>query len=257
MNYISKEDLQELVNTSGSRRECLRKLGIHEKSSSSYKFIKYYLDLYNISITHFTEFDPSKRQIKTTIPLVDILSGSHPFIQISRLKKRLIKENIFDHRCSMCNLTEWNNLPIPLDLDHINGIPTDHRIENLRLLCRNCHAQTSNFCGMNKKKKIKPLKENKIYSHKSGALSQKIKDDIELVNSCDIDFKKFGWVTKLAILLNKHPQKINKWLKKYMPEILDTAFQKSSKNLAASLGVEPSMAIKPVESKATPSAVWV
>jgi hypothetical protein len=228
MNYISKEDLQELVNTSRSRRECLKKLGIHDRSTSSYKFINYYLEIYGISIEQFTEFNPAKRQITTPIPLANILAGGHPFMGSAKIKKRLIKENIFEHRCVICNLSEWNNLPIPLDLDHINGIPTDHRIENLRLLCRNCHAQTSNFCGSNIKKKIKPLKQYKIYSHKHGILTQKIKDDIELVKSCDIDFKKFGWVTKLATLLNKHPQKINKWLKKYMPEILEGSFSRKS-----------------------------
>lgn len=44
----------------------------------------------------------------------------------------------------------WNGMPIPLELDHINGINTDHRLENLQILCPNCHAQTSNYRGRNK-----------------------------------------------------------------------------------------------------------
>ena len=43
-----------------------------------------------------------------------------------------------------------------LQLDHINGINTDHRLENLRLLCPNCHSQTPTYCGVNVKKKMVP-----------------------------------------------------------------------------------------------------
>jgi len=47
----------------------------------------------------------------------------------------------------MCGLTEWNNKPISLELDHINGINNDNRLENLRIICPNCHAQTPTYRG--------------------------------------------------------------------------------------------------------------
>jgi 5-methylcytosine-specific restriction endonuclease McrA len=65
------------------------------------------------------------------------------------LKKRLIREGIKEAKCECCGLTEWNGQPIPLELDHINGRRDDNRLENLQLLCPNCHAQTPTYRGRN------------------------------------------------------------------------------------------------------------
>lgn len=59
------------------------------------------------------------------------------------IKARLIREN--GHVCSSCNLSEWMGLPIPLELDHIDGNNTNNVESNLRILCCNCHAQTPTF----------------------------------------------------------------------------------------------------------------
>ena len=66
-----------------------------------------------------------------------------------KLKAVLIREGILELKCNICNLTEWCGKPAPLQLDHKNGINTDNRLKNLRLLCANCHAQTDTFCGKN------------------------------------------------------------------------------------------------------------
>lgn len=58
----------------------------------------------------------------------------------------------FEHKCDNCGRIEWLEKPIPLELDHINGDKHNHRKENLRLLCPNCHAQTDTYCGKNKGK---------------------------------------------------------------------------------------------------------
>jgi 5-methylcytosine-specific restriction endonuclease McrA len=72
----------------------------------------------------------------------------------THLKKRIIKENILPYICSECGLKDmWNNKPIVLHLDHINGINNDNRIENLRFLCPNCHSQQPTYSrGQGKKK---------------------------------------------------------------------------------------------------------
>ena len=82
--------------------------------------------------------------------LLDILDGKHPQYQSNKLKIRLIKEDVLENVCSICLIESWNNKPLVLQLDHINGISNDHRLSNLRLLCPNCHSQTDTYCGKNK-----------------------------------------------------------------------------------------------------------
>jgi len=84
------------------------------------------------------------------ILLDDILSGKYPQYQSNKLRIRLIKENILAAECSNCQLSLWLGLPIPLELDHINGDTYDHVRTNLRLLCPNCHALTDTYRGKNK-----------------------------------------------------------------------------------------------------------
>jgi Zn finger protein HypA/HybF involved in hydrogenase expression len=55
------------------------------------------------------------------------------------------------HRCECCNNIEWCEKPIPLEVDHISGDSTDNSLENLRLLCPNCHSQTPTYKSKNRK----------------------------------------------------------------------------------------------------------
>ena len=72
----------------------------------------------------------------------------------TNLKPRLISENILEYKCIECgNTGEWNGKPITLQLDHVNGVYNDNRVENLRFLCPNCHSQTDTFRSKNKSKK--------------------------------------------------------------------------------------------------------
>ena len=66
------------------------------------------------------------------------------------IKLTIIRDNLIPYKCAHCNISDsWNNKPITLQLDHINGINNDNRLENLRFLCPNCHSQTETFCGGN------------------------------------------------------------------------------------------------------------
>ena len=105
----------------------------------------------NLDTSHFTgkgwnvglKFKPKEAR-----PLSEILVESSNY-QSHKLAQRLIKEGVKEYRCERCKRTEWENVPIPLELHHINGNRTDNRISNLQLLCSNCHALTDNYRGRN------------------------------------------------------------------------------------------------------------
>ena len=81
------------------------------------------------------------------IPLKEILEGRQPQYQTYKLKRRLIEEHILEDKCSICG---WDKKPegsdfSPCELDHIDGNPTNHELENLRILCPNCHSLTETY----------------------------------------------------------------------------------------------------------------
>lgn len=87
------------------------------------------------------------------IPLSDVLVERSTYGDRSRLKRRLLREGLLAPTCAECGLADWRGRPLSLQLDHINGVGDDHRIENLRLLCPNCHSQTSTYCGRNMRRR--------------------------------------------------------------------------------------------------------
>ena len=65
------------------------------------------------------------------------------------LKRRLIRMGLKEERCEICGISDWLDAPLSLALHHVNGDGKDNRLENLQLLCPNCHSQTDNFAGRN------------------------------------------------------------------------------------------------------------
>ena len=71
-------------------------------------------------------------------------------MNLTRLKIRILNNKLLEYKCAICgNLGVWNDQKLSLQLDHINGIHTDNRIDNLRFLCPNCHSQTDTFSKRN------------------------------------------------------------------------------------------------------------
>jgi HNH endonuclease len=63
------------------------------------------------------------------------------------VKRRLLEAGILENVCDECGISDWRGKPLSIQLDHRNGIRDDHRLENLRMLCPNCHSQTETFAG--------------------------------------------------------------------------------------------------------------
>tara|TARA_B110000908_G_scaffold157354_1_gene197422 strand:+ start:402 stop:815 length:414 start_codon:yes stop_codon:yes gene_type:complete len=136
-------NIEEAIKSSSSMREAALKL---EMPFSTFK--RKAGDLYKPNQGAKGSSKPSKKKI----PLEEILEGKHPQYQSNKLRTRLIEEGYKSKRCQCCGNTQWLGKPISLEVDHINGISTDHRIENLKILCPNCHAQTDTYRGKNIKK---------------------------------------------------------------------------------------------------------
>ncbi len=84
----------------------------------------------------------------TVKPIAQVLaSGSSRWLK----KKKLIREGFIPYQCLECGIAEWLGKKLVLQIDHINGIKDDWRIENLRMLCPNCHSQTPTYGGRNLK----------------------------------------------------------------------------------------------------------
>ncbi len=146
--------LVDIVKNSKSIAEVLRMLNLKE-TGGNYQSIKSKIKLYNIDTSHFTG-QLWNKGIKTggyekNIRKLEDITKENTTYSSSKLRIRLINANILKNECTSCGLGPiWNNQPITLQLDHINGNRNDNRLENLRILCPNCHTQTSTHSGKNK-----------------------------------------------------------------------------------------------------------
>lgn len=146
MKYrVTEEELKKIVSTSLSIADICRAINIRP-NGSNYRTIKLKINQWNIDISHFTGCgwnvgDRYKPIGKKTIPLVDVLIENSTYMNIGNLKKRLINEGLKENKCEKCKIETWLNEKISFELHHINENNMDNRIENLILLCPNCHSQ--------------------------------------------------------------------------------------------------------------------
>lgn len=143
--------IKESALQSNSIGDFLVKMGLSSKGSNR-DTANFHLKRLNIDISHWDSkilrlSGILKHSVTKQIALLEILQGLHPTYPTYVLKKRLIKEGLKENKCEECGISEWNNKPLAIHLDHIDGISTNHKRENLRMLCPNCHSQTHTYAG--------------------------------------------------------------------------------------------------------------
>lgn len=167
---ISNAQIVDAVKLSFSIRQVLLRLDLHA-AGDNYTKIRSRITGLGLDMSHFRpqvwnrgkKLDP--RSAHKDILL--FLEHGVP-IQSTKLKKRLISSGVFKHECMNCHNTTWLGKPTPLDLHHIDGNNKNNKIDNLQVLCPNCHSLTNNFRGKAKRKitvkapKVRPLKKKTV-----------------------------------------------------------------------------------------------
>ena len=147
---LSDEQFVELLKKSSTISEVLFKLGYTVKGNSwGYSQVKRRMDDLNLD---YSIFKGKSAVIKITklnnVRKEDILKENCKH-QRTVLRRYVIKNNLIPYKCAICGCTKWQGKTLSLELDHINGINNDNRLENLRFLCPNCHSQTSTYGSRN------------------------------------------------------------------------------------------------------------
>jgi len=140
--------LPELVADSRGWSDVIRGLGLSEKAAGNYRTVQKHAAMLGLDISHFVGkgAGKSKGNVKYTLGEMLVENGSASTYNV---RNRILKEGIKAYQCELCGIAEWMGKPIALQLDHINGVGNDHRVENLRILCPNCHSQTETWGSRN------------------------------------------------------------------------------------------------------------
>lgn len=143
---ISQEEFLSVAQSSSSIKEILEKFG---QSSSRHNYSWVRKSLLEAQIDTSRWYARHTEGKRLTLEEILVENSDYPS---GALKRRLMQNHLLENKCQICGMDpEWNGLGLVLVMDHINGINTDHRIENLRLVCPNCDSQLPTYKSRNKR----------------------------------------------------------------------------------------------------------
>ena len=145
---LTKEIIESNISNCFSFTEMCRRVGLKPNGGNITR-IRFKMEELGIDFSHFTGQGWNKLghpSFGNSGKTIDEFFTENSDAPSSKVKTRLLKNEIKEYKCECCGITEWNGKDIILELHHINGNHRDNRIENLQLLCPNCHSQTHNYC---------------------------------------------------------------------------------------------------------------
>lgn len=139
--FVKKEDIELAI----SKTDCM---------GGAAAEMKLHFSTFKRHATKYGLYEPNqgskgrkkpKAEGRGRTPLKEILDGLHPQYQSYKLKRKLYDAGLKENKCEECGIDEWNDKPLECELDHIDGDRTNHQIDNLKIVCPNCHSQTGTF----------------------------------------------------------------------------------------------------------------
>lgn len=217
----SEERVKLAVENSVNYTEVLRFLGVPQTGNNG-NTLKKKIELFGIDISHFTFSAKKRGKVK---PLDSYLTNnSHCSRNV--LKNRLLKEGYKYNICEVCGIAEWNGKPLVMELHHKDGDTHNNSIDNLMMICPNCHAQTDNYRGNANSKIEKPKNYCQDCGREIGntstrctscAAKNRIGNDIKIEMTIDeyLKYKRLGYPnTKIAKICGVTETAIRKWRKR-------------------------------------------
>ncbi len=156
----TKESLTPIVKESRSVRDVMLRLGL-KASGGNYKIMLARLRTMDIDVSHFLNkgWRKGMKHSYLKTDLSNILCKNSTYItgspyQSNKVKTLLFNNNLKEKKCKNCSITNWLGSDIVFELHHIDGDSYNNEINNLEILCPNCHSVTYNFRGKNIKKPV-------------------------------------------------------------------------------------------------------
>lgn len=147
----TEKQFREAVKKSSSFQEVILHLGLRP-AGGNFGTVKLYVEKFGCSIEHFKNVDKT-RGLRLCNQLRQKWTHENTLVSDSKnrkIRKYVLQHKLLEYRCQECGQEPiFRGKPLSLQLDHINGIYNDNRLENLRFLCPNCHSQTVTFAGKN------------------------------------------------------------------------------------------------------------
>lgn len=151
--HWSKDVLLESIKKSNSKSDILRNIGL-KLNSGNFQTLEKYCNVYDIQLENL-KFDfkshSKKNGFQRKLTNEQLFKKNNNRNNSRVIKKRIFDEKLLKNECSICGLGDvWMEKPISLQLDHKNGDRFDNTLDNLRILCPNCHSQTETFGSKNR-----------------------------------------------------------------------------------------------------------